>query len=93
MPVKVELHPDVSAALKLYDDLFQDSFFERLHALRDRPLEESEAFYDPALSQYRLRFFAFGPADSEIAIFLFDAFEQRIRVLECRTRKRKRSGG
>ena len=96
MRIRMELHPDVASDLKDRFRADEDSFYERLRAVRDDPLKNSELYVDPAASRYCLRCFRFGRGVEKIAIFEYDLARSRIRVIQCRLSKRgraRRGGG
>ena len=82
MRIKVELHRDVVRFLRHdCDDDERLAFCRQLETVRSAPIENSECLRDPRLSRYMLRFFRFG---QNMAVFKYDAGQDRIRVLECR---------
>ncbi len=87
MRVKVELHPDVYAYLAGLSPAERDDFVARLNQVRERPIKTSERHSDVSISPYVLRRFEFGLGVAKVAIFEFDAFEGRMRVLKCRPRR------
>lgn len=72
MRFKVELHPDAVYFLRrLSDEADRREFYRQLELLRENPIEHSEAFLDPDLSRYMLRFFRF---NRNLAVFELDGF-------------------
>jgi hypothetical protein len=81
MRVKVELYEDVVWFLRHRCNADERRlFYEQLEVTRSKPIDHSEAVFDPVLSRFMLRFFRFG---TNKAIFEFDPGRDRIRVLAC----------
>lgn len=89
MRAKVSLHSSVAEQLRVYSRAMQDSFYARLHQVRESPIERSQPYRQRNLSRYLLRCFRFGPDSTELAIFQWSASEQRMVVLECQSLRRK----
>ena len=95
MLVKVELHPDVVWDLQnRFTAEEVDEFYQKLHSLRERPIENSEPLLDRDVSPFMLRRFAFGKGIEKVAVFKYDIAKNRIRVIKCRLSKppRRRNG-
>jgi len=90
MRVKVELQDDVYSYLR-HDCTLDEvlDFTEKLQAVRESPIHRSEPHFDPAVSRFALRRFTFGAGAQKIAIFLWDAAEPRIVVVECRMSRQR----
>ncbi len=85
MRIKVELHRDVHWYLRHKCTTIERALFsEELERVRDEPISQSQAIYDPSISKYMLRFFRFG---EHMAMFEFDAPMECVRVVKCRKPK------
>jgi len=79
--IKVELSPTAIYFLN------QLAPVDRVRASPSAMLRLSEPCWDPAVSRYVLRRFAFGRGVAKIAIFEYDAARERMRVLICRLQR------
>jgi len=86
---KVELRPEVSYFVRRQcNGEERREFYEQIERLQVDPIEISEAFADPDLSQYVLRYFRFR---HYVAVFDLDAYKSRIIVRTCRRRSERQS--
>ena len=90
MRTKVELHPDVVKYVSGLPDPDHTDFVSSLEWVREDPIRRSTAHVERQIRGHMLRRFEFGKGVARIAIFVYDAAVDRMRILHCRfTRPRR----